>query len=261
DDNRLHAVDAMTGERRWAFAFGEGGEQSSPAVVDGVVYFGAFDHKVYALDAQTGDLRWSYDASAGMLSSPAVDEGRLYIGVMDGTVHAVDAGSGEPLWVFKAGDKPIFASPTLADGALYIGAYDDHLYALGTDDGAERWRRELGGPIFSTAAVAGGRVWIGAGDGFYSIDPGTGEVRWKSPEATGSVFGSAAVSAPADRAYIGSSDMGLLIYSLDGALVHRVDVGDKVWSSVTVVSDGRVFVGAHYGHIYGFGRPAPEPAP
>ena len=48
------AVDAETGAQRWSFALGPGGEQSSPAIVDGRVVFGAFDHNVYALDAITG---------------------------------------------------------------------------------------------------------------------------------------------------------------------------------------------------------------
>ena len=253
DDNRLHAVDTQTGERRWAFEFGAGGEQSSPAVVDGTVYFGAFDGFVYALDAATGEKKWSYEAGESMLSSPAVVGDRLFIGVMDGSVHAVHIADGSQAWVFDAGEEPIFGSPAVHDGRLFIGSYDQAVYALNIEDGRQAWRTVLGGSIFSSAAIEGGRVWIGAQDGFYALDPGTGERLWKSSQDTGSVFGSAAVSAITDRIYIGTSESGVLIYQLNGDLVHRLPIEDKVWSSVTVAKDGSLYFGSHDGHIYAFG--------
>src|SRR4030042_4580559 len=45
------------GPLKWAFTTG-GGIHSSPAVVDGPVYFGSRDSHLYALDAATGELRW-----------------------------------------------------------------------------------------------------------------------------------------------------------------------------------------------------------
>jgi hypothetical protein len=40
DDNKFYALDAKTGDKKWEFALGEGGEQSSPTIADGGVYFG-----------------------------------------------------------------------------------------------------------------------------------------------------------------------------------------------------------------------------
>ncbi|MFT7537730.1 MAG: outer membrane protein assembly factor BamB, partial [Hyphomicrobiaceae bacterium] len=42
DDDTFYAVDAKTGEERWRVSLGKGGEQSSPAIVNGVCYFGSF---------------------------------------------------------------------------------------------------------------------------------------------------------------------------------------------------------------------------
>ena len=39
------------------------GFQSSPAVVDGVVYTGCRDSNLYALDAATGSEKWRYNAN------------------------------------------------------------------------------------------------------------------------------------------------------------------------------------------------------
>ena len=222
-------------------------------MIDGTIYFGAFDGFVYALDAVTGEKKWSYEAGASMLSSPAVTGGRLFIGVMDGSVHAVNLADGTGVWVFDAGERPMFGSPAVHDGLLYIGSYDQAVYALRTADGSQAWRTVLGGNVFSSAAVAGDRLWIGAEDGFYALDPATGAELWKSTESTGSVFGSAAVSTAADRVYIGTSELGVLIYTLSGDLVHRLPIEDKVWSSVTVGRDGSLYFGSHDGNIYAFG--------
>ena len=48
-DGSVRALDTETGEERWRF--GAGGEiRSSPAVADGVVYFGSNDGYLYALE-------------------------------------------------------------------------------------------------------------------------------------------------------------------------------------------------------------------
>ena len=51
----MSAYDADTGSRAWVFKI-PSQIQSSPSVVNGVVYFGANDHNFYALNAGTGAL-------------------------------------------------------------------------------------------------------------------------------------------------------------------------------------------------------------
>ena len=62
--------------------------QSSPAVVNGVVYFGGEDYNVYAMNASTGALLWSYKTGGGVYSSPAVANGMVYIGSDDHKMYA-----------------------------------------------------------------------------------------------------------------------------------------------------------------------------
>ena len=59
DSGEFYALDASTGELVWSFSAGMGAE-SSPAVVDGVVYLTGVN-AAYALDESTGELVWSYD--------------------------------------------------------------------------------------------------------------------------------------------------------------------------------------------------------
>ena len=49
------------------------------------------------LDLATGKLRWKLQAEGEIKSSPAVDQGVVYFGDEKGVFHAVDAGTGKPL--------------------------------------------------------------------------------------------------------------------------------------------------------------------
>ena len=52
--------------------------------------------------------------------------------------------------------------------------------AMGEAFGGQRWRVQTGGPVRSTAAVVGGVVYVGSGDGcMYALDARTGERQWR----------------------------------------------------------------------------------
>jgi outer membrane protein assembly factor BamB len=73
----------------WAW---EGGEafDSSPAIVDDVVYAGTATGELVAVGLADGKLRWRYKAGEAIgESSPAVASGRVFIGDLIGVVHAV----------------------------------------------------------------------------------------------------------------------------------------------------------------------------
>ncbi|HID25839.1 MAG TPA: hypothetical protein EYP23_05200, partial [Thermoplasmata archaeon] len=73
----LYCLDANTGGEIWSFVSGEK-VFSSPAAVDGKVYFGSMDRHVYCLDAETGDMVWSYRAEFSVACSPVVAYGKVY---------------------------------------------------------------------------------------------------------------------------------------------------------------------------------------
>ena len=78
--------------------------QSSPAVANGVVYFGSDDNNVYALNANTGAKLWSYaTGSLAVASSPAVANGVVYVGSDDHNVYALNASTGAKLWSYTTG--------------------------------------------------------------------------------------------------------------------------------------------------------------
>src|SRR5262245_39993141 len=104
-------------KRAWAAA-APGMVDSSPAVVNGVVYVGTSGHRVLAYKAATGKLLWKVVTGGEVLSSPTVAGGVVYVGSADGHLYALKASTGQRLWLFPAG--PVYSSPALAGGVLYF---------------------------------------------------------------------------------------------------------------------------------------------
>ncbi len=137
---------------------------SSPAVVNGVVYVGSYDHNVYALNAQTGAKIWSYKTGSYVSwSSPAVADGVVYVGSFDHNVYALNAQTGAKIWSYTTGDA-VWSSPAVSNGVVYVGSTDHKVYALNAQTGAKILSYTTGNPVFSSPAVANGVVYIGSVD-------------------------------------------------------------------------------------------------
>ena len=55
----------------------------------------------------------------------------------------------------------IWSSPAVADGKVYVGSFDDRVYCLDALNGSQVWNYTTEGDIFSSPAVADGRVYVG----------------------------------------------------------------------------------------------------
>jgi outer membrane protein assembly factor BamB len=104
-DNSLDVFDVATTNcypnacaPRWTATIGSLGSDSSPAVANGVVYVGSYDHKLYAFDAagykgcsgtpKTCAPLWTASTGGAVESSPAVANGMVYVGSDDGKLHS-----------------------------------------------------------------------------------------------------------------------------------------------------------------------------
>jgi eukaryotic-like serine/threonine-protein kinase len=194
-DSNFYALDAQSGALAWKFATsGErrfsarhlhGAEPanelmpdpfdvylSSPALADGVLYFGSGDGNVYALDAASGALRWKFQTGGVVHASPAVANGTVYVGSWDSYFYALEAASGHERWRFKTGEDPainnqvgIQSSAAVADGIVYFGCRDSHLYALDAASGAQRWAYPTKGSwVISSPAVQAGTAYFATSD-------------------------------------------------------------------------------------------------
>ena len=62
---------------------------SSPAVAEGLVFFGSNDNYLYAVDAKTGQEKWKFKTENFVFSSPAVAGGMVFFGSYDHYLYAV----------------------------------------------------------------------------------------------------------------------------------------------------------------------------
>jgi outer membrane protein assembly factor BamB len=221
--------------------------QSSPAVANGVAYVGSYDHNVYALNASTGALLWKYATGNGVQSSPTVANGIVFVGSLDHNVYALNASTGAKVWSYTTGNV-VYSSPAVVDGIVYFGSYDNNVYALDANTGALRWSYATGNEVYSSPAVANGMVYIGSYDkNVYALDASTGALRWAY--ATGDVVPSSPAVANG-TVYVGSQDNN--VYALDastGVLLWNYTTNSFVFSS-PAVANGVVYVGSYDDGLY-----------
>lgn len=67
----ISAYNVANGDRQWVLQLAAS-IQSSPAIVNNVLYFGANDHKMYAVNASTGSTICTYTTPGNISSSPTV---------------------------------------------------------------------------------------------------------------------------------------------------------------------------------------------
>src|SRR5450755_112251 len=233
---------------------------SSPAVVNGVVYVGSWDHKLYALDTSTGKILWSAQTGDHITSSPAVVNGVVYVGSWDHKLYAFRADgcvqfACSPLWASAPTGNSIFSSPVVDNGTVYVGSQDGKLYAFKTDgcDGNKSscdplWSVQIGTSITSSPAVDHGVVYVGSWDHkLYALDAATHTIKWSYP--TGDIVWSSPTVANG-LIYSGSADKKL--YALDaktGVLKWEYTTGNAIHSS-PAVAHGVVYIGSYDGQLY-----------
>ncbi len=208
---------------------------SSPAVVNGKVYFGSGDGNIYAADAQTGVLQWKFATKDVVHASPAVVGNTLYIGSWDSYLYAIDADSGQEKWAFKAGDDPAIhnqvgfqSSPAVVDGTVYVGCRDAHVYAIDAATGRKKWDYPASKSwVNGTPAVRDGVVYVSTSDSsrFMALDAKNGRLRFNF-DAKAYMFSSAALAG--DLAYVG--DHNGKLYAID------IKSGKLAWEFQTEAS-------------------------
>jgi alcohol dehydrogenase (cytochrome c) len=108
--------------------------ETTPIVVNGVMYVTTSFSHVYALNAKTGEQYWHYKHKMGPITTyccgpnnrgVAVYGGKVYMGTLDSKLVALDAKTGSLLWQTDIADPTLGYSetmaPTAVDGKILIG--------------------------------------------------------------------------------------------------------------------------------------------
>jgi len=116
---------------RWIFSTASHtASGSTPAIFNGIAYFGAGDGNLYAINASNGQQVWSAHTGGNVGSSAAVASGNsmLYVGSEDGNVYALNATTGAYVWSRGTG-AAITSSPALGpDGSLWVASTSGELF-------------------------------------------------------------------------------------------------------------------------------------
>ncbi len=138
----------------------------------------------------------------GLESTPIVVDGIMYTSGAWGAVYALDAKTGKELWIYKPPVDASYARRACCDavnrglavweGNVYVGTLDGFLVSLNATTGAVTWSvdtfndRTKGFTITSPPQVAGNIVMIGNSGGEYGVrgyvtayDLKTGEEKWR----------------------------------------------------------------------------------
>jgi serine/threonine protein kinase len=162
----------------WEFAC-EDEVRSSPAIQDGIVYIGSYDHNLYAIDAEKGTFIWKFPTEAGISSSPCVWEDLVLMGSEDHLLYAVRCETGHIAWSSPTRDR-IRSSPRVAMAHVFFGSDDHCLYNLDIRNGREVWKFETESYVRSSPAVSEEMVYFGSDDtNVYAIEIRTNRIKWK----------------------------------------------------------------------------------
>lgn len=163
------------------------GLESTPIILDGILYYSGSNNRVFALDAGTGQEIWHYYADLQPIQKKSifgfynrgvsVGLGRVYVGSSDGRVIALDQKTGKELWQVKLTDPKQcngcnFTSPPVLAGDVLIAGptggdlvQHGHLYAVNPTNGERLWtfdilKNDKASWPGDSASEGGGSAWL-----------------------------------------------------------------------------------------------------
>ena len=219
----------------------------------------------------TGGINWAFASEARTFhSSPTIVGNRLYatsaeVGVFSnrGAIYCLDADTGGVVWKsVPEGFRATFSSPSISGKYLITGewlhqTHDGRIICLDvTRGGALLWSYRTKSHVESSAAIADGRAYIGAGDdGYYcfKLEPdaaGKPVMVWhlpteKYPDAETDPV------VHEGRVYFGLGIGGHAIVCVDsesGRELWRASTPSPVFTPPTIAR-GKIFIGMGHGNF------------
>ena len=260
DSGAVYCLDAENGAVVWKYAPDDfRATFSSPAVAGGYVVCGEGMHftrdgRVTCLEAATGKLVWQVRTASHVESSPCIYDGKVYIGAGDDGLYCIalrPGPDGKPrvLWHLDGREYPDCEAPPLAhDGKVWFGLGEQGAAVCCVDarTGRPLWRVPTPYPVFAGPTLAGGRLYVGMGNGNY-IDSAE-QVAQKRIEEMRRKGASAAAIAEARKRFAPAGE----VWALDpatGRVLSKVALRETVLGA-PAAADGRLYFGGRDGTFY-----------
>ena len=236
--DQINASNTKSMAAKWVYQTGATGKlETTPLVVDGILYATAQDDRAFALDARTGRPIWMYQHQVPSDIRPCcghVNRGlatlgdKVFLGTLDAHVIALDAKTGNVVWEKVAADYRLgysFTGAALAVKNLIVigvsgGEYGIRGFvdAYDADTGERKWRfYTVPGPGEPGHDTWEGDSWKVGGAPAWSTgtyDPATNQIFWPTGNP-----------APSNR---GEGRAGDNLYS-NSLLALNADAGKLNW--------------------------------
>lgn len=193
----------------YSFSFGvQDAQNTTPIVVDGVMYVTSSHGKIFAIEAATGKQLWAFShplpENIGKMMccdvgnrGAAVYGDKVYYATPDAHVIALDRATGTKVWDVVVGDytkaQTMTVAPLVVKGKVVVGMsgaeYPTRLWidALDSETGAQVWRRYTipgpGEPGFDTWGDTDPEIWKYGGGSTWitgSYDPQLDTLYWST---------------------------------------------------------------------------------
>jgi quinohemoprotein ethanol dehydrogenase len=232
------------------------GQESTPLVIDGVMYVTSAWSKLFALNAKSGAPLWTFDPKVPGQAAVnaccdvvnrgvAAWKGHVYLGTLDGRLIALDAATGKLVWqemtVPAGGRYTITGAPRVVNGMVLIGngggemGMRGYLTAYDAETGRQIWRfytvpGDPKQPFESEALKKAAKTWSG---------------EWWKLGGGGPVWDSMAYDPELNLIYIGIGNgspwnrgkvRGDALY-LSSIVALHADTGEYAWHYQTTPED------------------------
>ncbi|MGX5111106.1 outer membrane protein assembly factor BamB [Enterobacter cloacae] len=142
---------------------------TTPVIVDGVVYALAYNGNLTALDLRSGQIMWKREL--GSVNDFIVDGNRIYMVDQNDRLLALSTEGGVTLWTQSDLLHRLLTAPVLYNGSLVVGDSEGYMHWIDPDNGRFVAQQKVDSSGFLTdPVVADGKLLIQAKDGtLYAI--------------------------------------------------------------------------------------------
>lgn len=222
-EERLYALDPLTGADKWSVSLPKRGE-TTPTATDRHVFVGT-DGELIAIDRDSQSIGWRGTTERSDLEysnplvhgAPTVVDDTVVVGTADGLLAAFEVTSGDLQWSHTVtvlpdesatpavGNTPFFnGPPAVANNRVYAGNANHFLYAFDIETGEKQWETESSDAGFEPAPTINGDTVYAVADELIAVAHDDGTVQWRFSDDPGSMVESAVIVD--ETVYVASGD-------------------------------------------------------
>ena len=179
DNGRVNAVLMQQGQMIWQQRISQAtgpteidrlsDVDTTPVIVNGVVYALAYNGNLTAMDLRSGQVMWKREL--GSVNDFVVDGNRIYLVDQNDRLLALSTEGGVTLWTQSDLLHRLLTAPALYNGSLVVGDSEGYMHWIDPSNGRFVAQEKVDGSGFLTEpVVADGKLLIQAKDGtLYAI--------------------------------------------------------------------------------------------